>query len=464
MKPKTEAVKEIESPSGLDLHPQPPSPVRLSKRAGILVLVVIFAVAALVGYGIVTRSNRSFQTGFRPDDSKGLTAATDAGKVIAAQIPNRAGIVGGSADRQHAQPEELRPTAQAAVAPVGDPNTQRMYARASYPPAANTPQYREPTPEEKRLALAYEREMQAMDSPTSSQAGAGPGLGRLASPAPMGSDAGSSQLAGLLRSLQGPPATMPGPGVAANAVVPGVTIAGQTNGPTEEYEAQNMQDHKEAFLARARAGSTDNYLNSIRTKPAGPYEIKAGWDIPAVLEQALNSDLPGEIKALVRENVYDTATGKYLLIPQGSRLVGTYDSRVAYGQDGIQVVWSRLIFPDGSSVNLEGMAGQDASGHAGLRHDVDNHYKRLVGFGLLTSAFSAAFQLSQTRRGTVLGYPSAAETAGSAIGGNISQLGADVTRRNLNTQPTIKVPVGYRFNVRVNRDMLFELPYRPAAG
>ena len=71
-----------------------------------------------------------------------------------------------------------------------------------------------------------------------------------------------------------------------------------------------MQDRKEAFLARARAGSTENYLNSTRTKPAGPYEIKAGWDIPAVLEQALNSDLPGEIKALVRENVYDTATGQ----------------------------------------------------------------------------------------------------------------------------------------------------------
>ena len=464
MKRTTETVKEIESPSGLDLHPQPPSPVRLSKRAGILVLVVVFAVAALVGYGIVTRGNRSFQTGFHPDDAKGLTAATDAGKVIAAQIPNRAGIVGGSADRQPAQAEELRPPGQAPVAPSGDPNAQRMYGPASHPPPPNTPQYREPTPEEKRLALAYEREMQAMDSPTTSQAATGTGFGRTAGPAPTGSEGGGSQLAGLLRSLQGSPATTPGPGAAGNGVVPGLTISGQTNSPTEEYEAQNMQDRKEAFLARARAGSAENYLNSTRTKPAGPYEIKAGWDIPAVLEQALNSDLPGEIKALVRENVYDTATGRYLLIPQGARLVGTYDSRVGYGQDGIQVVWSRLIFPDGSSINLEGMAGQDATGHAGLRHDVDNHYKRLVGFGLLTSAFSAAFQLSQTRRGTVLGYPSAAETAGSAIGGNISQLGADVTRRNLNIQPTIKVPVGYRFNVRVNRDMLFELPYRPIAG
>ncbi len=463
MKPTKETVKEIESPSGLDLHPQPPSPVRLSKRAGILVLVIVFAVAALVGYGIVTRSNRSFQAGFHPDDSKGLTAATDAGKVIAAQIPNRVGTAGGAVDRQPAQPDELRPPGQAPGLPTGNPNGHGMYAPGSYPPPPNQPQYREPTPEEKRLALAYECEMQAMDSPTTSQATAGTSFGRLPGATSPGTEWSSSQLAGLLRSLQGAPATAPALGATANSLVPGLTLAGQTNSPTEEYEAQNMQDRKEAFLERART-STDNYLNSTRTKPVGPYEIKAGWDIPAVLEQALNSDLPGEVKALVRENVYDTATGKYLLIPQAAPLVGTYDSRVAYGQNGIQVVWSRLIFPDGSSINLEGMAAQDASGHAGLRHDVDNHYKRLVGFGLLTSVFSAAFQLSQTRRGSVLGYPSPAETAGSAVAGNISQLGADVTRRNLNIQPTIKVPIGYRFNVRVNRDILFELPYRPAAG
>src|SRR5262249_34327388 len=160
---------------------------------------------------------------------------------------------------------------------------------------------------EKRLALAYEREMQAMDSPTTSQAGAGPGFGRIAGPTSAGSGGGNSQLAGLLRSLQGPQVTTPAPGAARKRPGPALTIAGQTNSPTGEYYAQNMQDHKEAFLARARADSTEDYLNSTRTKPAGPYEIKAGWDIPAVLEQALNSDLPGEIKALVRENVYDTA-------------------------------------------------------------------------------------------------------------------------------------------------------------
>ena len=224
-----------------------------------------------------------------------------------------------------------------------------------------------------------------------------------------------------------------------------------------------MQDRKEAFLDRARKAGAggDNYLNSTRTPPVSKYEIKAGWDIPAVLEQALNSDLPGEVKALVRENVFDTATGKHLLIPQGARLVGVYDSRIGYGQDGIMVVWNRIIFPDGSSINLEGMSGQDAKGNAGLRYDVDHHYKRLLGFGLLTSLFSAAFQLSQTRRGGLLGYPSSAEVAGSAVGREMSQLGADVTRRNLNVQPTIKVPVGFRFNVRVNRDLMFEQAFTP---
>ena len=165
-------------------------------------------------------------------------------------------------------------------------------------------------------------------------------------------------------------------------------------------------------------------------------------------------------RAQVRSNVYDTASGKYLLIPQGSRLIGTYDTRVGFGQDGVQVVWNRIIFPDASSINLEGMVGQDAKGYAGLRYDVDNHYKRLIGMAVLTSAFSAAFQLSQTRRGTVFTYPSPGEIAGSAVAGNLSQIGGEVTRRNLNIQPTVKVPIGYRFNVRVNRDLLFESPYR----
>ena len=222
-----------------------------------------------------------------------------------------------------------------------------------------------------------------------------------------------------------------------------------------------MQSRKEAFLSKAQAGQIDDYLKSTRTAPLSSFEIKAGWEIPALLEQALNSDLPGELKALVASNVYDTATGRYLLIPQGSRLVGVYNSRIGYGQDGVQVAWDRVIYPDGSSLDLSGMIGQDAHGFSGFRDKVDHHYTRLVGFAVLTSLFAAASEISQNQNRSLLTYPSPGQVAGSAVGQQASDLGAQITRRNLNVQPTIKIPVGYRFNVRVNRDILFDAPYAP---
>jgi type IV secretory pathway VirB10-like protein len=208
-------------------------------------------------------------------------------------------------------------------------------------------------------------------------------------------------------------------------------------------------------LSRA-LGARHDYLRSTREAPLSRYEIKAGWEIPAVLEQSLNSDLPGELKSLVTSNVYDTATGLYLRIPQGSRLIGKYDSRVAYGQDGVQVAWSRIIYPDASSIDLDGMLGLDSHGNAGLRDQVDRHYRRLIGFSVLTSMFTRSSQSALT-------YPTPAQTAGSAVGQELSQTGAQITRRNLNVQPTIKVPAGYKFTVRVNRDILFEVPYEPVS-
>ena len=159
--------------------------------------------------------------------------------------------------------------------------------------------------------------------------------------------------------------------------------------------ARTCRLEKRPSSYRRASQKTDDYLRSTRSAPLGTYEIKAGWEIPAVLEQNLNSDLPGDLKALVMSNVYDTATGRYLLIPQGSRLIGRYDSRVSYGQDGVQVVWDRVMFPDASSVDINGMVGLDSHGNAGLRDQVDRHYKRLFGFAALTSMFSAAFDLSQ---------------------------------------------------------------------
>jgi type IV secretion system protein VirB10 len=309
-------------------------------------------------------------------------------------------------------------------------------------------QVHEETPEQRRLAAAYQQEQEAIQAPTGIRSSAASPIS--GTPAqPTSNDL--SQVEALSHAL--------------GARQGGDSAASANGQPLEnDYDSQNMQSRKEGFLDAARSHQGDDYLRSTREAPISRYEIKAGWEIPAVLEQSLNSDLPGELKALVTSNVYDTATGLYLLIPQGSRLIGRYDSRVSYGQDGVQVAWSRIIYPDASSIDLDGMLGLDSHGNAGLRDTVDRHYLRIVGFTVLTSIFTAAFEISQRNTQSALTYPSPAQTAGSAVGQELSQTGAQITRRNLNVQPTIKVPAGYRFTVRVNRDILFEAPYEPTGS
>jgi type IV secretion system protein VirB10 len=169
--------------------------------------------------------------------------------------------------------------------------------------------------------------------------------------------------------------------------------AAQTDQRTD-YERQNDQQQKTGFGQR-RGNQESNYLTGIRAPALGKYEIKAGWLIPAVLEQQLNSDLPGLIRALVRENVYDSSTGRYILVPDGSTLVGIYNSHIGYGQNALQAVWRRVIFPDGSSLSLGGFEGDDSTGAAGFRDQVDNHWGRILSGALLTSLFSAGIEVSQ---------------------------------------------------------------------
>jgi type IV secretion system protein TrbI len=307
----------------------------------------------------------------------------------------------------------------------------------------------EETPEEHRLAAAYQREQEAIQAPTSirDSSASSFGTGNSVPAVRSGSD-DLSQVEALSRAL--------------GSRQDGDSVAPPNGQPSEnDFDAQNMQARKEAFLAAGRNRQADDYLRSTREAPLSRYELKAGWEIPGVIEQSLNSDLPGELRALVTSNVYDTATGLYLLIPHGSRLIGKYDSHVSYGQDGVQVAWSRIIYPDASSVDLDGMMGLDSHGNAGLQDKVDRHYLRIVGFSVLTSIFTAAFEISQRSNQSALTYPTPAQTAGSAVGQELSQTGAQITRRNLNVQPTIKVPAGFKFTVRVNRDILFEAPYEP---
>jgi len=305
-----------------------------------------------------------------------------------------------------------------------------------------------PTSEEQQLATSWQQEQAAIMAPTS--IGRSSGAAPLVSPGGAVPQAGPDSVSALIAAQ------------ALNAMPRSLATGADltSTGSNDSYELQNGQSRKEAFLANVHKAQTQDYLQSTREAPLSRFEIKAGWEIPAVLEQGLNSDLPGEVKALVTQNVYDTATGMYLLIPQGSRLVGRYDSHISYGQDGLQVAWSRIIYPDASSVDLDGMAGLDAHGNAGLRSDVDHHYRSLIGGMALTSMFNAAFAITQARNQNVL-VINPASAAEAAVGAEVSETGSQLARRNLNRQPTIKVPAGYKFTVRVNRDILFDAPYMP---
>jgi len=148
------------------------------------------------------------------------------------------------------------------------------------------------------------------------------------------------------------------------------------SGSDGDKQNQNQQDEKRSFLKNNDTSNSD-YLSSRLTSAISPYEVKAGSVIPAAMISGLNSDLPGQIVAMVRENVYDSSTRQYLLIPQGAKLIGLYDSNIAYGQERVLVIWNRLIYPNGDSINLKGMPGTDLEGYAGFHDIVDNKYWKL---------------------------------------------------------------------------------------
>ena len=218
----------------------------------------------------------------------------------------------------------------------------------------------------------------------------------------------------------------------------------------------NKQQHKANYYMQDQPAT--EYLLHTRNKQRSPLEIKTGTVIPATMLGGLNSDLPGMILAQVSQNVYDTATGDYLLIPQGSRLVGTYDNFIAYGQDRALVKWSRIVYPDGSTLELEGMPGTDQSGYAGFEDQVDHHYFRIFGSAILMSIITGAYDYSQQNTGGGIygtGEYTAGDALSSAVARELSQASTALLRKNLNIQPTIKIRPGYRFLVMVKKDIIF---------
>ncbi len=430
-----------------------PKAKRIRPLAGLIVIGLVVLAAGYMQHGLKNRKMKKTVQADAPRAATGPATVSEKSwmddqarlglNTGSSHALPRTSITGETADGAASQGDGLHAAGRTSIPPL-------QYTQTSVSTAANGSLS---FAEQRRLEL-YKQEREALESSTSIK-GASNSFGQdpESGQQPAATDPMQSIAAALLRAR----ADQAAGGTQQQAS----GSRGDTEQNLSDFERQNGQFDKEGFANKANSKTASDYLLRARTAALGKFEVKSGWLIPAVLEQELNSDLPGLIRALVRENVYDSVTGQYLLIPAGSTLIGMYNSHVNYGQDALQAVWNRIIFPDGSSLRLGAFEGDDGQGAAGYRDQVDSHWARLFSGALLTSLFAMGVELSQGQNSSVLQSQSVGQQAGAAVGQQVGQLGVEVTRRNLNIQPTIKVRPGYRFFVRVEKDILFKGPYTP---
>ncbi|MFB9985056.1 TrbI/VirB10 family protein [Mesorhizobium kowhaii] len=224
--------------------------------------------------------------------------------------------------------------------------------------------------------------------------------------------------------------------------------------PLDAGASQNMQDRKLAFV-NAEADRRTVSADRVEEK-ASPYVLQAGSVISAALITGIKSDLPGSITAQVTENVYDSPTGAHLLIPQGSRLIGQYDSQVAFGQSRVLLVWNRVVMPDGTSIVLERLQGTDPQGFSGLEDDVDYHWGQLFKAAALSTLLGVGTQIGSDSEESEI-----AQAIRESAQGTASNVGQQIVGRQLNIQPTLTIRPGFPVRIIVNRDLVMQ-PYGAA--
>lgn len=243
------------------------------------------------------------------------------------------------------------------------------------------------------------------------------------------------------------------PGKSATAGIPGGTTMPNLAGLdlTGQLGQQTAQDKQLAFLNAAvdrRTTSSDRVV-----APASPFVLQAGAVIPAALITGIRSDLPGQITAQVTENIYDSPTGRSLLVPQGTRVIGQYDNNVQFGQSRVLLVWNRLILPNGRSIVLERQPGVDTQGYAGLEDGVDYHWWELAKAAGLSTLLSVGAELAIDDDNRLL---RAIRNGGQDT---INDAGQQIIRRQLQVAPTLTIRPGFPVRIIVTRDLVLE-PYR----
>jgi len=238
-------------------------------------------------------------------------------------------------------------------------------------------------------------------------------------------------------------ASTPGAADTSASSVPSPTASGDQAG------SASGQGHKSAFL---HARSSDNVFDPHRLElPVSPDQVLAGTVIAASLVTGINSDLPGFVIAQVTENVFDTVTGRRLLIPQGTKLIGKYDSVVAYGQHRALVVWNRMILPDGSSILVDNLPATDAAGYAGLEDEVEFHTWELIKGAALSTLLGVGSEVGARNSNSNRDALSAAR---ESVQQNAARIGQQLTERNLDVQPTLIIRAGFPLRVIVHKDLI----------
>lgn len=378
----------------------PPKPRRLSRKAlALLTGVGAIAIAGALGYSL-TASHRSEA----PPES--VTIDRNPGGDALADAPKDYG--------------DLAKSASAGIGPPGNPGEPR------------TPQpnpdlgAQAPTAGAQAASAEAQRRRQQRDSARSSKLFTG--------------------------SSENARASSPG----SEAAPP---LSGQAEGtPQSASGTPDDQDRKAAFVAGKGASPTVNAGRLMA--PAGDYVIDAGSTIAAALITGLSSDLPGQVVAQVTENVYDSVTGRTLLIPQGTRLLGDYDARVSFGQSRALVVWTRMILPDGRSIDLDRMVGTDPSGQSGFTDRVNSHTGKLVVAGILSTLFGVGANVAT---GGGSSNSDIAYAIRESAGRSVESVGDKIVERQLNVQPTITIRPGARVRVLVGRDLVLA-PWRAGGG
>lgn len=226
----------------------------------------------------------------------------------------------------------------------------------------------------------------------------------------------------------------------------------------DSYALQNGQVQKLKFLM-ASDKPEDIYNPHKLSQPVSPFLVQAGTVIPGTMLTSINSSLPGNIVAQVRDDIYDTVTGQFILIPKGSKLMGQYDSQIAYGQERVLAAFTRVIRPDGSSILLDKLGGTDAIGNSGVAGDVDNHWSKILGAAVVSTVLSmGAGAVADQSANTNTNYQGSTQGAINGASGGISQTGQALTGKAINVQPTLTVPAGYQFDMIVNKDIILS-PY-----